>query len=199
MSWRDYFNKTKGRPTRALLLKGLELCEKDFNPTDLKIAIDLGSGAGVESLELLRRGWHVFAIDNNAEALNTLKSFSAENGLNKLETLQKGFEEIQELPRANLLHASRSLPFCKENFWPNLWKAIETSVCENGWIIADFFGPEDDWVKAKEVTGHSPNEIRKLFNGYEIKWFDEEKGSKQTVLGPEKFGHLISVIARRKG
>ena len=55
--WDEFYKKIQGRNPRKLLLDVLE----NFLPGESLQAIDLGSGDGTETVELLSRGWHVLA------------------------------------------------------------------------------------------------------------------------------------------
>ena len=65
--WSGYYAWGEGREVRPLLLRALELVQ----PGE---AIDLGSGAGIETLALLERGWHVLAVDNEVASAERLAS-----------------------------------------------------------------------------------------------------------------------------
>ena len=67
MSWERYFEKHKGRPLRSLYAKATEFIPAvESNPLT---AIDLGCGAGIESSDLLQRGWNVIAIEREASSI----------------------------------------------------------------------------------------------------------------------------------
>ena len=64
--WQAYYEATAGRPPRPTLLWALERCEPGCTR---RRAIDLGCGDGRDTIELLRRGWSVLAIDAEKLAL----------------------------------------------------------------------------------------------------------------------------------
>ena len=65
-NWGDYYRVTSGRPPRELLRQTLlRFPRSDGSP---RLAIDLGCGAGIETMALLEQGWHVLAIDQQQEA-----------------------------------------------------------------------------------------------------------------------------------
>ncbi len=70
MNSRLFYENTKGAPAMPSLLLALEHWHAQPGT-----ALDLGCGAGRDTLELLRRGWQVTAIDAEPLAfdyLNTL-------------------------------------------------------------------------------------------------------------------------------
>ncbi|HKW53315.1 MAG TPA: class I SAM-dependent methyltransferase, partial [Stellaceae bacterium] len=57
--WDEYYERVAGRPPRPTLLAALER----FGAEGGQSALDLGCGDGRDTIELLRRGWRVLAID----------------------------------------------------------------------------------------------------------------------------------------
>ena len=70
--WVGYYEALTGRGPRPLLLDALKWCGSPSTKVG-RLAIDLGSGDGTETLELLRRGWRVLAIDQEPEAMARLE------------------------------------------------------------------------------------------------------------------------------
>ncbi len=61
--WAAYYRNTEGRPPRPTLLFALDrFAAPGF-------AVDLGCGEGRDTIELLRRGWSVQAIDSEPTAI----------------------------------------------------------------------------------------------------------------------------------
>ena len=100
-------------------------------------AVELGCGAGNDTIYLIRHNWKVLSIDKEnveeriAKRLNEdeLKNFKFEN--------QK-FEEL-ELEKNNLVVANYSLPFCNKNCFEKLWKKIISSIATDGYFVGNFF------------------------------------------------------------
>src|SRR5579864_1965030 len=67
--WREYYERTEGRPPRRTLLAALDRFGADAGR---RRAVDLGCGDGRDTIELLRRGWRVLAIDAEAAAVARL-------------------------------------------------------------------------------------------------------------------------------
>src|SRR3954468_24291573 len=70
--WPAYFAAVAGKPARDTLLKALELFEKEKRAPGF--AVDLGCGSGRDTLELLRRGWRVLAVDSSSEGMELLRA-----------------------------------------------------------------------------------------------------------------------------
>ncbi|WP_157865631.1 methyltransferase domain-containing protein [Bdellovibrio bacteriovorus] len=194
MSWGEYYEKMKGMPPRPLLTRALELMPED----QVKIALDLGCGIGTDSMHLLQKGWRVTAVEKEPEGVSLLKSQLDVTVSSNLRIIQSSFEALDSLPVVNFVYASLSLPFCQQGSFPGFWKIVESSFSDNCFFAANFFGPEDDWVRPRGCTGHSEAEIRELLHDFEILYLHERKELGPTATSGDKFWHLYSVIAQRK-
>jgi tellurite methyltransferase len=110
--WAAFYRASVRLPPRELLLRALERIESEGRLRGKKTAIELGCGAGSDTLELLRRGRKVLAIDQQVSALVFLSRRvpPRKRGLRSL--LDPPMEGIL-LPRTDLVHASfpsRSVP-----------------------------------------------------------------------------------------
>ncbi|HIK40432.1 trans-aconitate 2-methyltransferase, partial [Thermoleptolyngbya sp. M55_K2018_002] len=70
--WQQYYQAVEGRPPRTTLTRALDSIAQDPNPLP-RFAVDLGCGDGRDTVELLRRGWRVLAIDGEPEAIARLR------------------------------------------------------------------------------------------------------------------------------
>jgi trans-aconitate methyltransferase len=160
------------------------------------IAIDLGCGDGAESRFLAANGWRVHAFDGadgtEARVLNGMPT----EALERLDATQIAFEDIRSFPAAGLLYAGRSLPFCAETHFAELWRIILTSIEPGGWFVGDFFGPNDSWVGRAGMNFHSRAEVEELLAGFEIDRLDEAEQPASTPFG-NKHMHILTVIAHR--
>lgn len=196
-TWNEYFEKVKNRPVRPLLLKALEEVSADLPKT----VLELGSGAGTDTLHLLKEGWMVTAVEKESAGIEHMKRNLPPELSGHLLIVNSSFEDLSAhsaaLRKSTLVYASLSLPFCDAQKFPEFWKNIESCFAEQGVFAANFFGLEDDWVKNKKCTGHSEEDIRKLLKDFSSVKISEFKEPGKTALGDEKFWHVYDVVAKR--
>ena len=102
-----------------------------------EIAIDLGCGAGRDSIFLLKNGWTVISIDDKDVEHYITKKLSDTEKL-KFKFLQGRFEEI-ELEENKLIIANNSLPFCPKVKFNQLWNKIVNSIKHERILCWNFF------------------------------------------------------------
>lgn len=191
--WKEYYQKLKGRAPRPLLL---DVLANYADPSTPRTAIDLGCGDGTEAALLLERGWNVLAVDGQQAAIEHLaEKVSAENK-RRLQTQVARFREVV-LPPADLVHASLSLPFCEPEHFPAFWKKIVAAINPGGRFAGQFFGVNDSWANNPEMTFHTEEQVRALFDGFEVESFHEQDEDGSSLNGP-KHWHIFTVIARKK-
>lgn len=161
-------------------------------------AVDLGCGAGKDTIYLIKNGWEVVSIDKE----NT-KSFIS-NKLNNDElkrfrfSIQK-FENIN-LEKNNLVIAILSIPLCNKYYFNEFWNKIKDSISKDGYFVGNFFGLNDSWAKTKEkMVFLTREQVKNLFeDSFDIILFNEFEKDAKTGLGKMKHCHIYNVIARKK-
>jgi SAM-dependent methyltransferase len=190
--WADYYRAVAGQPPRDTLTKALTC----FGSHPEGLAIDLGCGSGTDTIELLRRGWRVLAIDREPDALPWLQTTLAAEHHPQLETRIAAFEGLP-LPAAQLINASYSLPFCDPAHYPTLWQTITTALLPGGRFAGHFFGERDGWATNPKMTFHTADQVRQLFSGFIIEFWREEEEDGVTAVGASKHWHVFSVVAQK--
>ena len=71
--WKAYYDVVANRPPRKTLLTTLAAFEEPG------VAIDLGCGEGRDTVEMLRQNWAVLAIDQNPDAIASLRNRPLDN------------------------------------------------------------------------------------------------------------------------
>jgi trans-aconitate methyltransferase len=193
IAWEAYYRAIEGRSPRRLFLDAIA-----FLPTDQpRVAIDLGSGDGAETLALLARGWKVIAIDGSPEAIGRLQASVAPEDAARLTTRVSSFRELVELPDADFVYAGLSLPFCAPDEFAGVWPRVTNALQPGGVFAGHFFGPHDSWATTSDMTFHTRGEVESLFAPFEIQLFEEQDEDGCAVSGP-KHWHVFHVIARKR-
>lgn len=186
-----YYENTENIPPNNNIKKFINMKKIPGN------AIELGCGAGRDTLYLIKNNWNVLAIDRENVEDRIKKRINTQEYLNKFRFQQQNFEDIV-LEKNNLLVANYSLPFCNKNEFTKLWKKIEKSILKNGYFVGNFFGVNDEWngLKPNMIFLNKP-EVLELFRNFEIIEFKEEQADRKTGLGVMKHWHLFWVIAKK--
>jgi SAM-dependent methyltransferase len=185
-TWSDYYEANDGRAPREQLLDVLDLFA---DPGD---AVDLGCGAGIDTLAMLDRGWTVLAIDAEHEAIERLRTRAGDTP--GLETQPSRMEDV-ELPEADLVWASYSLFFCDPSRFLDVWARIRAAVRPGGRFAGELLGERDTWASRPDGTAMTRIDAQALFDGWTVERFEEEENDGEACSGP-KHWHLFHVIAQ---
>jgi tellurite methyltransferase len=193
--WAEYYRVQAPRAPRELLLQSLLLGSREGSPPGL--AIDLGCGTGIETAELLRRGWQVVAIDGQADAIAGLRARVDLEYRDRLDARVVTFEAA-DLPAADLIWAGRSLPFCPPHHFEGVWTKILGALRPGARFVGDLFGPRHFWAgrENSEMTFHSAAQVKNLCKPLELEYFMEEEGKRSTVTQGVQHWHAFAIMAR---
>ena len=92
-------------------------------------AIELGCGAGNDTVYLIKNNWNVLAIDREDVKERIAKRLTKEE-LAKFKFQKQNFETLK-LEENNLIVANYSLSFCNKNKFSKLWNKINDSIFTN--------------------------------------------------------------------
>ncbi|MEO1522105.1 MAG: class I SAM-dependent methyltransferase [Cyanobacteria bacterium J06633_2] len=197
--WLRYYAAVEGRPPRETLLRALD-CFSASAPDGAAagVAIDLGCGDGRDTVELLRRGWHVLAIDGESEAIARLLNRD-DVDLTRLDTRVEKFEELVLIEEAvDLINASFCLPFCAAQAFPWVWQGIVNALQPGGIFCGHLFGDRDSWASNPKTHHLTRPQVEELLQPFTLEWFDEEDHPGQTALGEDKHWHIFNIVARKR-
>lgn len=196
-NWSAYFQATAEQQlSHDTLREALARFAAEGVSATQRSAVDLGCGTGRDTIELLRQGWHVLAIDNQQEALDRMRAGVPAERQDVLRTQLASFEEVI-LPRVDLVNASYSLPFCRPAHFANLWGRIVAAVHHAGRFAGHFFGLHDSWASSQDMTFLTDTQIAKLFATFELEHFQEHENDGSTATGESKHWHVYSIVARK--
>src|SRR5579885_3828650 len=91
INWKEFYKFTKGQPPWSLLVKAVSIVSRKEN------ALELGSGAGRDTIYLLEQGFHVTAVDKDPDSMAILQELPQQN----LRLVQSGFEDFTFEPGAD--------------------------------------------------------------------------------------------------
>ena len=134
MNIKKYYENTEGALPNQIVKKFIDM---NIKPTN---SIDLGCGAGRDTIFLIKNGWNVLSIDK--ENTEEIISNKLDNGeIKKFRFKSQNFENI-ELEKNNLLIANFSIPFCNKEYFDKFWNAITNSILKDRVFCWKFF-----WIK----------------------------------------------------
>jgi tellurite methyltransferase len=193
--WTRYYEATGTEP-RATLLEALRRFDEE-EPRE-RLAVDLGCGTGRDTVELLRRGWKVLALDATDEAIARLlaRDDVSEEDRRRLQVRVSRFENA-EWPAADLVNSSFALPFCPPADFLAVWERIDLSLKGGGRFSGHLFGDRDGWSDEDDMTFHSRAEVDALLARFDVELLDEVEEDGATAVGKRKHWHLFHVVARR--
>lgn len=189
--WPRYYAAVDSQPPHAPLLLAADNFDSE-GPRERR-AVDIGCGGGRDTLELLRRGWSVIAIDVTQGALDQVRDRAGDAG-ERLELVHARMEEAT-WPVVDLVNAGFALPFCERAAFPALWSRITGSLRAGGRFSGELFGDRDDW--AGEVLTHTRAEVEALFAGFAMERFEEAEREFQKASGGTKHGHIYFLVGRK--
>ena len=186
--WEEYYNHTKKTKPHKNIEEFLNL-----GVTPGK-AIDLGCGAGRDTIALIKNNWRVLAVDKeNTE--NIIKERLSVQEQEKYSFMQSLFGNMS-LPKANLVVANFSLPFTKKECFYTVWNKIESTIVDKGYFVGNFLGERDSWTNL--ITLPKQNVIR-LFDKFELIQLEEIEKDGKSASGEQKHWHIYDIIAKKLG
>ena len=129
-----YQNSIQKNKPSSLLSKFFKL--KYNEKINGNIAIDIGCGAGNDTIHLLNKGFKVTAIDKESQVQDILQARIKDN--KNLEIIIDDFSNVQ-LHKADLMFANFSLFFEKNNF-NLLLENIIKNINKKGFFVGNFLG-----------------------------------------------------------
>lgn len=118
-----FYENTKNAMPHDNIKKFIQMNTRNGN------AIDLGCGAGRDTIFLIKNNWNVIAIDREDTKDIIEVSLNAEE-LKKFKFVQQDFENIQ-LDKNDLIVSNFSIPFCNKNHFNDFWLKIVNSINSN--------------------------------------------------------------------
>ena len=160
-------------------------------------AIDLGSGAGRDTIALIKKGWNVLAIDKE-DTEEIIRKHLTDEEQKKMKFLNAKFGRM-DIPKTKLIVANYSLSFSKRELFNEIWKKIDDSIIKGGYFVGTLFGKNDSWAKGKnDMTFFDNNNINEMFKEFKIIKYEEIEKDKKTALGQDKHWHIFDITAIKR-
>lgn len=189
--WNNYHKITNNQPPAKNIVNFIKK-HKELSGN----AIDLGCGAGYDTIYLLENNWNVLAIDGT-DVESIIRSKLTSEMQNRLIFQVQQFENLS-LPKCDLIFSNNSLPFCNKKKFKEMWNEICNSINEGGFFVGNFFGEKDEWnTPYSKRSFFNIDEIKQLFDKFEIIQIDDFEKDEKTPLGKMKHWHIINVVARK--
>ena len=131
---KKYYKNTENALPNIIIRKFIEMKIKPSN------AIDLGCGAGRDTIYLIKNGWNVLSIDKE-DTGKFISSKLNEEEIKRFRFVRQDFENI-ELENNKLLITNFSISFCKKDCFNELWNKITNSILKERILCGNFF-----WIK----------------------------------------------------
>lgn len=187
-NYSEYYKKTSNATNHKLIENIKELS------TDIQNIIELGCGVGRDTVYLLKNGYNVLGIDKEATE-SLIRAKLTENENSNFKFIQSDFENLNKLPKTDLVLSLFSLPFCSPNKFDELWENICNSISDGKYFLGNFFAKNDEWKFKKEMTFMSLEEVKNLFKNFEILTISEKEYDKPSAMGKMKHWDVIEVFA----
>jgi SAM-dependent methyltransferase len=198
--WPAYFEAVAGLPPRDTLIAALDRFDREPLPAAPRLAVDLGCGSGRDTLEMLRRGWCVLAVDGHPEGIERLRAGLSPDAAARLDTLVARFEHAP-IPPCDLVNASFSIPHCAPADFPPMWSRIAAAIRPGGRFAGQFFGVNDGWARRPDAvtrTYHTRPQVEAMLGAFDVEMLDEVERPGKTAFGEPKDWHVFHVVARKK-
>ena len=194
--WAAYYQQTGQRPPRPTLIYALDAFDREGRPENA-LAADLGCGSGRDTIEILRRGWPVHAVDASPDAIDGLLARPDLPPDAQIDTQLSRYEDMT-LPLCDLINAAFSLPLCPPDAFPGVWQKLRDALKEGARFSGQFYGDRDSWLGREGMTFHSAQEVDALLDGFEIEYREEEEEDSVTPRGTAKHWHIFHIVAKKR-
>lgn len=213
--WTPFFDAVRGQGPRETLNMALDLFDQDPRGQP-RFAVDLGCGTGRDTLELLRRGWSVLAVDPSVDALKHLEANAESLGFPRERLLMRSAHlEYFDWQACDLTNASFSLPFCDPSLFRMVWERIverlkpgDSQGRGGGRFAGQFFGVDDEWNVPTDRQAalampparvfHTRAAIERLLEPFKIEHLEEVSRMGKTSTGQAKHWHVFHVVGRKR-
>ena len=145
-------------------------------------------------LGLPTRGWLVTAVEAEMAGLALLRARIPPAATGRIRIRSASLTEA-DLPRAHLIHAGFSLPFCPPAGLPGPVDAIRQALAPGGVFADQLFGTHYTWADDSDMTLCTRHQTELLLGGLDIFRLEETERNAHAFSGP-KHWHTFDILAR---
>jgi SAM-dependent methyltransferase len=189
-NWAEFYKHTKGRPPWPRLVRAVaHVSRKDD-------ALDLGCGAGRDTLYLLEQGFAVTAVDSDANSMEVLVTFPHQE---RLRAVQSSFVDFAFSSSGyDIINAHFALPFAGKANFDVVFERVKQALRPGGIFAGQIFGVHDEWnTPGQDLAFHTREQAEELLRRFELIEFNEEDVDSHTADGTPKHWHVFNIIARK--
>lgn len=192
VDWATLNAHAAGRPARRLVARAITAAGGDRPGGTV---LDIGAGAGADSLQFARRGWNVHAYD----ADDTLASRLVENErmAGSVTFHHTDVTEVTEFPPAQILYSTYTLGLLGPEGLAETWPKLVAALPRGGVAAVDMFGINDSWAERGDIATLALEEIDEMFRDFQVidRSVRDEDGR---FLADRKHWHVITTLARKR-
>lgn len=191
VDWAALNAHAAGRPARRLVSKAITAAGGSRRPGTV---LDLGAGAGADSLQFARQGWTVHAYDSD----DTLAARLVENErmTGSVQFHHGDIATVPAFPSAQIVYSTYTLGLLGPTALPGVWRKLVEALPRGGVMAVDFFGTNDSWAERPDVATLPLEQIDAMFRGFQVidRSIRDEDGR---FLADKKHWHVITTLARK--
>ncbi|MCT2262629.1 class I SAM-dependent methyltransferase [Brachybacterium muris] len=191
VDWATLNVHAAGRPARRLVSKAIAAAGGD---RAAGVVLDLGAGAGADSLQFARRGWTVHAYD--ADDTIAARLVENERMSGSVQFHHTDITDVDAFPRAQIVYSTYTLGLLGPEGLAATWPKLVDALPRGGVMAVDVFGTNDSWADRPDIATLSMPEIDAMFRGFQIidRSVRDEDGR---FLADKKHWHVITTLARK--
>jgi len=166
--------------------------------------LDLGFGAGRDSLFLAEKGFNVTAVDISPERCEELSKIVSREGLQNTQIHCQNIKDFEiKKEKYSLINAINVIQFLEKSSGLEMIGKIKESIAKGGYVIINSFTKQDPaFLKRPQNCFFEKDEMKNLFSDFEIVSYEEKivddsghpgaKGYEE----PHQHG-IVSIVAKR--
>lgn len=191
VDWAALNAHAAGRPARRLVSKAIAAAGGSRRPGTV---LDLGAGAGADSLQFARQGWTVHAYDSDDTLAGRLVENERMTG--SVQFHHSDIATVPAFPSAQIVYSTYTLGLLGPAALPGVWRKLVDALPRGGVMAVDFFGTNDSWAERPDVATLPLEQIDAMFRGFQVmdRSIRDEDGR---FLADKKHWHVITTLARK--